>query len=439
MLGLYLQLVSGLCAAGMGLAAKLAGGQGLPVMEIVLASSLCVGACPPRALRLPACGQPLRQLQAQAGAAMEGGYDSGSSSEGPALWVVRGVLGFVSVACIQEAVSLLAVSDAVALAMLSPLVVAAAGTLLLRERPPQMLLVALPMATSGALLLVRPAFFQTFMGDGAAHGADSGADGGTAGLAPAAAGVAFGLAHVLSSAGAKLSVRQLAAGSSSHQAASAIVLSAGLVSALGSAAACMLQQARLVWPQHAAGWALLAGMGAASFGHQAAMTAAMQRTPATRAAPLSYLSGVWSLAADFYLFGHTPRASSIVGGAAICLGGLLVTCERAQAAAGSSSASRAAGSPRAAAARQVPLLVDANTGGAVLLPLVKPAAERQRSGPIPPGLLRDAIANAWQQSRAGQQLGAGPLLPVVKPAPLATMHIKDENLIAARGTAVRMA
>ncbi|EFN50570.1 hypothetical protein CHLNCDRAFT_136268 [Chlorella variabilis] len=59
------------------------------------------------------------------------------------------------------------------------------------------------------------------------------------------------------------------------------------------------------------------------------MTAAMQRTPATRAAPLSYLSGVWSLAADFYLFGHAPCASSIVGGAAICLGGLLVTCERA--------------------------------------------------------------------------------------------------------------
>ena len=42
MLGLYLQLVSGLCAAGMGLAAKLAGGQGLPVMEIVLARSVVV-------------------------------------------------------------------------------------------------------------------------------------------------------------------------------------------------------------------------------------------------------------------------------------------------------------------------------------------------------------------------------------------------------------
>lgn len=281
----------------------------MPVMQLVFLRSCMLVACTLPTARHTAARQVI--------------------AERPALWVVRGVLGFVSVACIQEAVSLLAVSDAVALAMLSPLVVAAAGTLLLRERPPQMLLVALPMATSGALLLVRPAFFQTFMGDGAAHGADSGADGGTAGLAPAAAGVAFGLAHVLSSAGAKLSVRQLAAGSSSHQAASAIVLSAGLVSALGSAAACMLQQARLVWPQHAAGWALLAGMGAASFGHQAAMTAAMQRTPATRAAPLSYLSGVWSLAADFYLFGHAPCASSIVGGAAICLGGLLVTCERA--------------------------------------------------------------------------------------------------------------
>ncbi len=40
--GLYLQLISGLCAAAMGLSAKLAGGEGIPVLEIVLARSILV-------------------------------------------------------------------------------------------------------------------------------------------------------------------------------------------------------------------------------------------------------------------------------------------------------------------------------------------------------------------------------------------------------------
>lgn len=41
-LGLYLQLLSGLCASAMGLAAKVVGGLGVPVFEIVLARSLVV-------------------------------------------------------------------------------------------------------------------------------------------------------------------------------------------------------------------------------------------------------------------------------------------------------------------------------------------------------------------------------------------------------------
>jgi hypothetical protein len=41
-LGLYLQLLSGACASAMGLAAKVVGGMGVPVFEIVLARSLVV-------------------------------------------------------------------------------------------------------------------------------------------------------------------------------------------------------------------------------------------------------------------------------------------------------------------------------------------------------------------------------------------------------------
>lgn len=41
-LGLYLQLLSGVCASAMGLVAKIVGGLGVPVFEIVLARSLVV-------------------------------------------------------------------------------------------------------------------------------------------------------------------------------------------------------------------------------------------------------------------------------------------------------------------------------------------------------------------------------------------------------------
>jgi hypothetical protein len=199
------------------------------------------------------------------------GKDSPAHACRPKLWALRGVLGFASVAFIQEAVKLLPLSDALALAMLSPLAVAAAGTLLLRERAPQLLLVALPLATGGALMLAKPALFRFFtagqrggVGVGAADVADELAGHArlaVAGLGPAGLGIAAGLAHVLCSAGAKLSVRHLAAGSSSAGAAGAIVLSAGLVSAAGSAGACALQRSRLVWPRHAGSWALLAAMG----------------------------------------------------------------------------------------------------------------------------------------------------------------------------------
>jgi drug/metabolite transporter (DMT)-like permease len=216
----------------------------MPVLQLILLRSCMLVAC-----TLPAARHPqARQLLA----------------ERPKLWLVRGVLGFASVAFIQQAVHLLAISDAVALALLSPIVVAVLGTLVLRERPPQLLLVALPLALSGALLLVKPGLLGALAGGGGFVGSSNGSGGGietTTSLGPASLGVAAGLGHVLSSAGAKLSVRRLAAGSTSPHAAAMIVLSAGLVSAVGSAAICVLQQTQLVWPQHVGGWVLVAGVG----------------------------------------------------------------------------------------------------------------------------------------------------------------------------------
>lgn len=214
----------------------------MPVMQLVCVRSLVLVACTLPAARHAAARQLISQQ--------------------PRLWLLRGLLGFASVAFIQQAVHLLAISDAVALALLSPLVVATLGTLLLRERPPPLLFLALPLASSGALLLVKPGIFSLLHGLRGDLGIAT-----VAPLGPAAVGVAAGLAHVLSSAGAKLSVRRLAAGSTAPHHAAMIVLSAGLVSAAGAAAVCALQGTRWAWPQQALGWGLLAGVGATVSAH----------------------------------------------------------------------------------------------------------------------------------------------------------------------------
>jgi drug/metabolite transporter (DMT)-like permease len=414
----------------------------------------------------------------------------------PRLWLLRGLLGFASVAFIQQAVHLLAISDAVALALLSPLVVAALGTLLLRERPPPLLLLALPLATSGALLLVKPGIFSLLRGVRDVRGGLGIETDGP--LGPAALGVAAGLAHVFSSAGAKLSVRRLAAGSTSSHHAAMIVLSAGAVSAAGSAAICVLQGTRLVWPQRALGWALLTCVGAMvsahcapslivhtlrlalpavstsscgstccrfccislrathgwqqcvtpafaplhstlpgfvvqSFGHQVLMTAAMQRAPATRAAPLAYLSAVWGLLADYFVFGHPPSSSSVVGGAAIVAGGLLVTWGRHYG--GGSGSGHRGGATVDTPRRLVPVQVDANTGGAVLLPITTKGllasstdAWQRKGGEATAGLLQAALANAWLRAWRQQQQPQ-PLMPVKVPAAPPLIHVKEESAL----------
>jgi hypothetical protein len=197
-----------------------------------------------------------------------------------------------------------------------------------------------------------------------------------------------------------------------------------------------------------------------SYGHQVAMTAAMQRASAARVAPLAYLSGLWGLAADALLFHHAPSLTSLVGGAAICAGGLLVAYEHRILGIGGgggghggdsdggglpliSSTARLArtGSsssvPSASAQLRslVPVFVQTISGGAT------PSSPRSASfaeGPVTPSLLRVALANAWLHTAQPpphlQPLLAAKVLPVV-------LQQREERELAAAAVnaAIRLA
>lgn len=157
---------------------------------------------------------------------------------------------------------LLPLSDAVSLAFLAPLLVAALSPLLLHERPPRSVLVALLLAALGALLVAHPASLAALL---LGHGASpAGTD---AAVGPSKAGVAAALAHAASAAGARLAVRSLGITSTHHSVTGAIVLAAGAVSALGSGAVVAAQRS-WVAPSSPSQWVLLASVGLVGYLHQ---------------------------------------------------------------------------------------------------------------------------------------------------------------------------
>ncbi|KAI3433454.1 hypothetical protein D9Q98_003267 [Chlorella vulgaris] len=293
--GLFLYSLSTAFGASTSVIVKLLGGvHGMPAMQLVFVRSCILVACTLPHLRHPAA----RKLIAER-------HD---------MLFLRGCLGFVSVALIYCAVRLLPLSDAVALAFLAPVLVAALSPLLLQERPPRSVVVALALAAIGALVVASPASL-----------------GGPSSLAAASParrlGVAAALGHAVTAAGARITVRSLGIGSRSAHVGGVIVLSAGCVSAAAAGLVCLLQSS-FVLPQQPAHWALMAAVGVAGYLHQTTMTAGLQRVPVSTASSLTYLSIVWSLLADWLLFKHPPSGTSLAGAALICGGGLLVALWR---------------------------------------------------------------------------------------------------------------
>lgn len=134
---------------------------------------------------------------------------------------------------------------------------------------------------------------------------------------------------------------------------------------------------------------------------------------------------MWGLLADFLVFGHPPSAASLVGGAAIVAGGLLVALGR-------------RGASGSAPLRQLPVSVEASSNGTVLLPLANntPGDRQRQAGG---GRLQAALANAWVNAWATKQ-HQGPALMPLKTPPPRSIHVRDENTMAsvAVNAAVRM-
>lgn len=118
-----------------------------------------------------------------------------------------------------------------------------------------------------------------------------------------------------------MSVRAISMGGPESMA--AIIFSMGLVSAAGAGAGCAVLK-QFVWPARATTWLALAGNGVLGYGNQVALTAGLQRAKAASAVAMGYLSVIWGLAADVFVFKSYPPWLSGLGALLICFSSFFV-------------------------------------------------------------------------------------------------------------------
>jgi drug/metabolite transporter (DMT)-like permease len=267
-------LASAAAFAAMTAAAKLVGAR-LPVFEIVFVRALfsvVLTALLLRRARVPLLGtrRPLLAL--------------------------RGVFGFCGLTCSFYAVIHLPLAEATLLQFLHPVFTVALAAALLGERIGRGVLLGIPLALAGLVLVVRPGFL---------------CGGAGAPLDPFAVGVA--LAGAFFAADAYVTVRHLAR-TGEHPL--AIVFSFPAVTV---ALSLPLMLADFVWPRGVE-WLWLAVTGAAAQLGQMALTRGIQLLPASRATAYSFTQIVFATALGAWLFGETPGALT-AGGAALVLAG----------------------------------------------------------------------------------------------------------------------
>jgi drug/metabolite transporter (DMT)-like permease len=275
--GAYHVLLSAAAFAAMTAAAKLAGGR-LPVFEIVFVRALfsvLVTAALLRRVRSPLLGtrRPLLAL--------------------------RGLFGFLGLSCSFYAVIHLPLAEATLLQFIHPVFTVGLAALLLGERIGRGVVVGIPLALAGVLLVVRPGSLFGFA---------------SAPLDPFAVGVA--LAGAFFAADAYVTVRHLAR-TGEHPL--AIVFS---FPAVALALSLPLLWIDFVWPQGMEWlWLLVTGV-TAQIG-QMALTRGIQLLPASRATTYSYTQIVFATGLGALCFGETPDALSAAGGALVLLGAWL--------------------------------------------------------------------------------------------------------------------
>ena len=270
-------LISAAAFAAMTAAAKLAGNR-LPVFEIVFVRALfsvLVTAALLRRVRSPLLGtrRPLLAL--------------------------RGLFGFLGLGCSFYTVIHLPLAEATLLQFMHPVFTVALAALLLGERIGRGVVIGIPLAIAGVLLVVRPGFL--FGGEAAP-------------LDPFAVGVALGGAFF--AADAYVTVRHLAR-TGEHPL--AIVFS---FPAVTLALSLPLLWIDFAWPR-GSDWLWLLVTGSAAQIGQMALTRGIQLLPASRATLYSYAQIVFAAGLGAVFFGERPDALSAAGGALVLLGAWL--------------------------------------------------------------------------------------------------------------------
>ena len=269
-------LLSALAFAAMGGLVKLAGGLGIPIMQIIFVRAVISVALCLVAIRR-AHVHPLGQRRG--------------------LLLARGTVGFVALIAVFYAFIQLPYAQATMLQYLHPLFTTALAFYFLAERPTLATLGCIVLSLLGLGVMVSP-YLQTDMPDR------------TYLLALLA-----GLGGALGSGVAYTLVRKLA--SSEHP--SVIVLYFPMVCV---PATLILGVREFIWPD-LAGWTALLGVGLFTQLGQLSLTRAMQVDSASRTTSLSYLQIVFAAVLGWLFFNEIPSSATLAGAGLILLGAVV--------------------------------------------------------------------------------------------------------------------
>lgn len=206
---------------------------------------------------------------------------------------LRTLLGWLGGLFLFAAVARIPLTDATALSFLSPIATMLFAIPLLGERVGPWRWAAAVLALLGALVLLRP-------GDGVVQ---------PAALLALAAALFMGLEGIV--------IKRLAMREPPQQ-----IMPVN--NAMGAIIATLAVIPFFHWPEGAAQWAALAGVGVLMVSGQVLLLVAFARADASYATPFLYLTLVWAALFDIAVFGIRPDGVSLVGAAIIVTGGLLM-------------------------------------------------------------------------------------------------------------------
>jgi drug/metabolite transporter (DMT)-like permease len=208
------------------------------------------------------------------------------------LLVLRGVLGLGALEAYAYTLGAMSLADAWILQAMNPVFVALLAPLILKERSPRHVWIALVLGLGGALLVVRPGLHVGF----------------AAGTIGVLGGLLSGLAYI--------TVRVLGRSESPITVVMAFPLVAGPLS---------LPFAIPVWRWPSlAEWAAMVGAALAAAGGQILLTIGLKGSHAAPATTATYVGFVFAAAIGWLAFAETPAWTTILGTVAIFLGVFLL-------------------------------------------------------------------------------------------------------------------